>query len=182
MSIGSFLHSNPPCPFYVAVLDYPLWPIWVLKDVANTSEKVTFGQVSTRYLKVRLQHFKLRLDLASSGHVERTGPDRSVQPVQPGTNRSTGPKTMQNRLAGQTGKNRSNQVDPVNPVQPGLTGFSQFFFFSQTPPFFFGSELVLLFLAQNSTVWKTWAFNTQFHVYVIQLCCIERRSKIWKKI
>lgn len=136
MSIGSFLHSNPPCPFYVAVLDYPLWPIWVLKDVANTSEKVTFGQVSTRYLKVRLQHFKLRLDLASSGHVERTGPDRSVQPVQPGTNRSTGPKTMQNRLAGQTGKNRSNQVDPVNPVQPGLTGFSQFFFLARPPPFF----------------------------------------------
>ncbi|KAJ8446723.1 LOW QUALITY PROTEIN: hypothetical protein Cgig2_002885 [Carnegiea gigantea] len=52
-------------------------------------------------------------------HVERTGPDRPIQPVQRGTGRSTGQKTMQNHFAGQTEKNRSNSVDPVNLVQSG---------------------------------------------------------------
>ena len=116
-------------------------------------------------------------------NVERTGPDRPVQLVQSGTGRSTGPKIMQNRFAGQTGKNRSNPVDPVNPVQPGLTGFSQFFFFlgAKNVFFFLGSELVLFFWLRTRLCGKLELLILNLHVYVIQLCCIERRSKVWKK-
>ena len=119
-----------------------------------------------------------------SSSVERTGPDRPVQPVQPGTGRSTGPEIMQNRFAGQTGKNRSNPVDPVdpvNPVQPGLTGFSQFFFWARNLFFFWVQNSCCFFWLRTRLCGKLELLILNLHVYVIQLCCIERRSKVWKK-
>ena len=75
--------------------------------------------------------------------VERTGPDRPVQPVGPGTGHSTGPELLQNRLSFQTGKNRYNPVGPADSVKPAHPRLNQFFpAFYKNQYFFFAMKIL----------------------------------------